>query len=40
MAQEADFTRPQNNLASNQCNMLLEIEKIRKGLLGPYGFLE
>ena len=40
MVQGVGSIRPQNNLVSNQCSMLLETEKIKRGRLGLYGFQE
>ena len=40
MVQEVDYIRLQNNLTLNQCNMHLEIEKIKKECSDLYGFQE
>jgi hypothetical protein len=40
MVLEADYIKLPNNQTLNQCNMLLEIEKIEKEHLGLYGSLE
>ena len=40
MEQEVDCLKLLSNLILNQCNMLLEIERIKKELLDLYGFQE
>ena len=40
MVQGVGYTKLQNNQISNQCNMLLETEKTKKGHLGLFGFQE